>query len=313
MDGVLMGFSVIAVPVVIGVVACLLAPETAQKMRTGITPLVYFIANPLLMVTVVADTDVRAVAGIYTPLALALALISAAVFTLYGVLARRSRAQIAVGAMSASYANAGNMGVPIALYVVGSTAPVVAVLLAQLLFLAPLYITVFGLIRGAESGETSARRRAGTIVRSVLNPITLGVVVGAVLSLARWRPPEMLWEPVTMIGQSSIPLMLLAFGIALAQQRPFAERSAIGDDVVGIFCKLAVMPLAAWVLGGPVFGLSGAELLGVVAMGALPTAQNVFIFAAHHGMPTTTAKDITFATSVLSLPAVMLAAWLLGA
>lgn len=312
MDGLFIGFSVIAVPVLIGVIVSWTAPDTAKVMRMGITPLVYYIANPLLMVTLVAETDVREVAGVYTPLALGAALLSAAVFALYGVLAKRPVGQIAVGAMSGSYANAGNMGVPIALYMVGSSAPVVAVLLAQLLVLAPLYITVFGLIRQRDSGRGAARGRAGMIIRSVLNPVTLGVLAGAIVSLVPGDPPEPLWEPVTMIGRAGIPLMLIAFGIALAQQRPFAMRTALADDVVSVLCKLLVMPGAAWALGGPILGLQGAELVGVVAMAALPTAQNVFIFASHHGMPTTTAKDVTFATSVLSLPVVMLVAWLMG-
>ena len=96
------------------------------------------------MVVLVSGTDVTLVAGLYTPLALGTAVITAGLFAGYGLLARRSAADIAVGAMSSSYVNAGNIGVPIALYMVGTTAPVVAVLLAQLLVLAPMYLTIFG-------------------------------------------------------------------------------------------------------------------------------------------------------------------------
>lgn len=44
--------------------------------------------------------------------------------------------------MGSSYVNAGNIRVPVAIYAVGSTDPVVAVLLAQLLVIAPIHLTV---------------------------------------------------------------------------------------------------------------------------------------------------------------------------
>src|SRR5690348_12304931 len=43
-----------------------------------------------------------------------------------------------IGALSASYVNAGNLGIPIASYVLGNAALVAPTLLLQLLFLQPL-------------------------------------------------------------------------------------------------------------------------------------------------------------------------------
>ncbi|OSM43209.1 AEC family transporter [Nesterenkonia sp. PF2B19] len=333
MEGVLLGFSVVAVLVLIGAGTAAIAPQKARSAQRGVTPLVYYITNPCLMVVLVSQTDVRMVAGLYAPLALGIAGITAVVFSAYGLLALRRRrrrpmpdgdgarasardggasgaatgADVAVGAMASCYVNAGNIGVPIALYMVGTTAPVVSVLLAQLLVLAPLFLTLFGLL-----GRSGGPSRARTILGSMLNPVTVGVLIGAVLSLLDRRPPEVIWEPVRMLGEASIPLMLLIFGMALWQERPFAVRERRVDAVVGTVCKVVVMPVVAWALAGPVFGLTGAELLGVVAMAALPTAQNVFVFGLHHWMPVTVAKDVTFASSLLSLPVVLLAAWLLG-
>ncbi|GAA1174852.1 AEC family transporter [Nesterenkonia xinjiangensis] len=322
MEGVLLGFSVVAVLVLIGAGTAVLAPEKARAIQRGVTPLVYYITNPCLMVVLVTQTDVRLVAGLYAPLALAIAGATAAVFTVYGLLALRRRrrsqsqtpgrprtgAEVAVGAMASSYVNAGNIGVPIALYMVGTTGPVVSVLLAQLLVLAPLYLALFGLL-----GSSGAESRARTILGSMLNPVTVGVLIGAVLSLLDLRPPDSIWEPVRMLGEASIPLMLLVFGMALWQERPFTVQERRLDGVVGTVCKVVVMPVIAWVFAGPGLGLEGSELVGVVAMAALPTAQNVIVFGMHHGMPITVAKDVTFASSMLGLPVVLLVAWLLGA
>lgn len=123
-----------------------MAPGKAHGINKGLVPLVYYVTNPCLMVVVVAGTDVRVVAGLYTPLALAIALLTALVFALICLVLKRFAADIAVGAMASSYANVGNIGVPVAIYAVGSTAPVVAFLLAQLLVLAPMYLLIFGMV-----------------------------------------------------------------------------------------------------------------------------------------------------------------------
>lgn len=314
MDGVLLGFSVVAVLVVVGTVTSALSKDVATRIQRGATPLVYYITNPCLMVVLVSQTDVRLIAGLYAPLALGTAVVTALCFVVFGLLARRTVGDIAVGAMASSYVNAGNIGVPIALYVVGSTAPVVSVLLGQLLVLAPLYLTVFGLIaeRSRTAEGATPKSRYGTILRSMFNPVTLGVLVGGALSLADWQPHEVVWEPIRMVGEASIPLMLIIYGIALQQERPFKVRERIPDSAVSTACKTLVMPLVAWALAGPLVGLSGTELLGVVAMAALPTAQNVYLFGVHYGMTTTVPKDVTFASSFLALPVTLLAAWLLA-
>lgn len=311
MDGVLLGFSVVAVLTLLGITTAALAKDTALTIQRGLTPLVYYITNPALMVVLVSGTDVTLVAELYTPLALAIALITGAVFVVYGAVLRRPKADVAVGAMSSSYVNAGNIGVPIALYMVGSTAPVVAVLLAQLLVLAPMYLTVFGLL-ASRQGKAEATSRWRMIISSVFNPTTLGVIVGVVLSLTGGEMPSFVWEPLRMVGEASIPLMLIIFGMALWRQRPFTEANYVQDSIVAGICKNLVMPIVAWTLAGPLLGLSGEDLLGVVAMAALPTAQNVLLFGMHYGVPVTAAKDTIFTSAISSLPLILLAAWFIG-
>jgi predicted permease len=115
-----------------------------------------------------------------------------------------------------------------------------------------------------------------------------------------------------MLGHASIPLLLMMFGMSMYGQRPFTQRHLLPDLVWASFVKLAVMPVAAWAVARFAFGLQGIELLGVVVMAALPTAQNVFLFSSQFRMPSTLARDVSFLSSVLSLPAVLLAVLLLG-
>ena len=76
--------------------------------------------------------------------------------------------------------------------------------------------------------------------------------------------------------------------------------------------KLVVMPLIGWAVAHFVFGVSGVPLLGVVAMAALPTAQNVFLFSSKFKMPTELVQNVILVSSLLCLPVILVAALLLG-
>ncbi|MFW3387779.1 UNVERIFIED_CONTAM: AEC family transporter [Kocuria sp. CPCC 205274] len=324
MTGVLLGFGVVAVLTAVGFATAALLPGEARTMRSGLTPVIYYLTNPALMVVLVAGTDLGAVLGVYTPIALATAAVAGALFALYsGLVLCRGAARTAVGAMASSYVNAGNIGLPIALYAVGSAAPVVSVLLAQLLVIAPLYLLVFSwttrpsrragpgaAIRTAAPGRTSTST-GRTIVRSVANPVTVGTAAGVLLSATGLAVPEVLWVPLEMLGQASVPLLLLLFGMGLHGQRPFRNRALVPDVLGGTLVKVVAMPVLAWAIGRFGFGLGGTELLGVVVMAALPTAQNVFLFSSQFRMPANAARDIILLSSFLSFPAVLLAGLLL--
>lgn len=312
MEGVLLGFSIVLIIIGIGLLSAVLLPrDTTRQIQVGLTPTIYYITNPLLMVVLVAEIDLRALVGVYAPAALATAVVAGGVYALVSWLVlKRPPAQTAVGAMSSSYVNAGNIGLPIALYAVGSSVPAVSVLVTQLLVIAPVYLTLFGLL--SRQAGSAQPRLARTILRSVANPVTVGTALGAVLALADFTPPEVLWTPLEMLGQASIPLLLFAFGLSLATQRPFRDRAQLPDIVWGSVVKLALMPAAAWLLGDLAFGLQGAELFGVVAMAALPTAQNVYLFSSQFKLPNLLVRDIVFSSAVLSLPVILVVALLLG-
>lgn len=314
MDGVLTGFGIVLILIAIGFAAAVLLPGQTPAMQKGLTPAIYYITNPALMFILLAETDLGAVMGVFTPIALITAAVAGGVFALLSrFVLRRSAAQTAVGAMGSSYVNAGNIGLPIALYAVGSSTPVVSVLLAQLLVVAPIYLALFSWCTRRASAEPAGARTGwmtGT-VRSLANPVTVATAAGALFAGAGWTLPDVLWTPIEMLGHATIPLLLVLFGMGLHGQKPLAERSVRSDVLVSLAVKLVFMPAVAWAVGHLVFGISGTALFGVVVMAALPTAQNVYLFSAQFRMPVTAARDVIFLSSMLSLPAIGVIALLL--
>ncbi|MFD2024944.1 AEC family transporter [Promicromonospora aerolata] len=331
MSGVLLGFAIVLVLVAVGFVAAWLLPGEAHAMQRGISPLVYYITNPALMFLLLSNADLGAVLRTYTPIAL---ITAAATGLLYAVVAggllRRRAGPVAAGAMASSYVNAGNIGVPIALYAVGTAAPVVSVLIAQLLVIAPVYLSVFAWCRhradraadsaaaaanadgpdGADGTTGGASGLGVTLGRSLANPVTVATALGLLAATVSMDLPAVLSQPVEMLGNASVPLLLLLFGLSLRGQRPMG-REARAEVVLGTALKALVMPALAWAVGRFLFGLDGIELLGVVLMAALPTAQNVFLFAGHFRLATTSVRDITLLSMVLALPVSLLVTLLL--
>ncbi len=66
--------------------------------------------------------------------------------------------------------------------------------------------------------------------------------------------------------------------------------------------KNVVHPALAWLVGGPLLGLTGTALLAVVVCAALPTAQNVFGYAVRYDRGVILARDAALTTTVVSVP-----------
>ena len=117
--GVLVGLAVIGAVIAVGYIAarCGLGGEPTVS---ALTRTAFFITNPVLLFTVVLESDLTVVFSAYVPLAILTASATALLYVLASRLwFRRPLAETAVGAMASSYVNANNIGIPIMLYALG--------------------------------------------------------------------------------------------------------------------------------------------------------------------------------------------------
>lgn len=306
MGGVVSGILIVSAVIAVGYLAArfrILGPE----VQGALTRTAFHITNPALLYTVVAGSDIRAALGTDAPLAL---LSAAAVGLLYWLLSflffRRPAAETAVGAMASSYANANNIGIPVSLYAVGTAQHVAPVLLVQLLVLAPFYLTLLGVFSGARISWKKV------LLQPLSNPMIIASALGVVVALTGWQEPELLQKPVDMLAGGAVPMVLLAFGLSLAGRAPLQKDDGRTETLVATFLKIAGMPVIVWTLGRFVFGLEGQHLLASVIMAALPTAQNVFLFASPYGRGMTVARDVILCTTILCVGALLVVAWAAG-
>ncbi|MFD6948734.1 hypothetical protein A6A08_15235 [Nocardiopsis sp. TSRI0078] len=309
MSGVLVGFGVITSVVVLGYMLGRI-PLLGSGAKEVLTRLAFYVASPALLFTILADVDLSVLVSapvlvsVLSVASAALAFIALALVRRWGV------GRTTVGALASSYVNAGNLGIPIAVYVLGDASLVAPILLTQLLFMAPVALTVLDLVGGGVRGVGPVLRRAlGTPFR---NPVVIASLAGVAVSASGWAPPEPLMEPFHLIGGMAVPAMLLAFGISLHGSEFPGRGPERVPVLVAVALKSVVQPLAAWALGSLVFGLDAFTLFSVVVLAALPTAQNVFNFAAQYRTGEVMVREVVLLTTLLTIPVLFAVTFLLG-
>jgi malonate transporter len=297
--GVLEGFGALAALIALGAVLAHVGFLTYAS-QTMLVRLAFWVASPALLLTVVADADVHAV---FSANLVASAGSVAGALVLYlllsRVLARRPAPETVVAALSSMYVNAGNLGLPVAAYVLGDAALVAPVILLQLVLLQPLALAV--LDRTTAGRSMGARQLA---LRTVRNPLMLGAVLGLVLALTGLSLPGVIRAPVDLLGGMAVPAMLLAYGVSLRLGPKPGAGSPARELALVVGLKLLVQPALA-VLIGLALGLQDTALYAVAVLAALPTAQNVFVLASRYDRGVVLARDAIFLSTIGSVPVIL--------
>jgi predicted permease len=302
--GVLEGFATISVVVAVGWLLAHLRilDETAQ---VALSRLAFHVASPALLLVVMQRTPLDAVlsANLWTSLASVLVVVATYLAIAIPRWPGRPLGDRVVASLSASYVNAGNLGIPISLYVLGDVSWVAPTLLLQLLVITPVVMALL---------DSDARGQRPTFWRSIRrmlsNPITLGALAGLLIAVLDVDLPRVVAAPVALLGDMAVPSMLVAFGISLRRgPRPAAGDSA-GHVALLVVLKTLVHPLVALGLGALAFGLRGQALFAVVVTAALPTAQNIFTYAVRYRREVHLARDVIFVSTFVSVAVILGAA-----
>lgn len=306
MEGVLTGFSIIGVVIAVGYVMA----------RSGIVPLesrlvlsriAFFVTTPALLFTVLSRADVSVLFSSFLLVSLLTVVVAAALYVLASRLFfRRPLPETVIGAAASSYVNSNNIGLPVAIYVLGDPQWVAPTLLLQLVLLAPTILTLLDV-------STSGRASVSAILTQPLrNPMIIASALGLAVAITGVDVPRPVLEPFSIIGNASVPLVLMAFGMSLRGQRPLEAGPARIEIIVASVLKSLVMPAVALLFGRFVFHLDSEHLFVVTVTAALPTAQNIFTFASRYDRGIAVARDTALITTVAAVPVLITVSLLLG-
>ncbi len=189
-----------------------------------------------------------------------------------------------VRAISATFGNTLQVGVPMATALFGE--PGLAIHVAIVSLHAMTLLTVLTALVELDiarerhalghSNAHLAKTLRKTLRNTIIHPVVLPVLAGLAWNLAGLPLPAVADEILHTLSLAVVPLCLVLIGMSLAYYGiGGAARGAIMLSVL----KLLVLPALVLVVAHWGFGLDGLPLAVVVMMAALPTGSNALIFA----------------------------------
>ncbi|QKW08793.1 AEC family transporter [Streptomyces sp. NA04227] len=307
MEGVLSGFAVIVVVIAVGY-GIGRQGHLGENGPEVLTKLAFHVATPALLFTTLSRADLSVILSERLLITALCTATTAGVFIAVGAVRGWGVGRTTIGALCASYLNAGNLGIPIAAYVLGDASLIAPVLLFQQIVVTPIALTVLD-VSGA-GGKDPLWKQLTTPLR---NPLALSSLAGVTVAATGWEVPGPVLDPITLIGNMSIPAVLLALGISLCGSSlpggPGPERTPV---LLSTALKSLGQPLLAWFLAAEVFALHGEALLQVVVVAALPAAQNMFTYACRYGVAERLARESILLSTMVSAPVMVVIAAVLG-
>jgi len=189
------------------------------------------------------------------------------------------------------FPNAGNLGLPLALFAFGDEA----------LALAVPYFAVTSVLQHTLGQRIAAG--AGTGLRVLLTPNVLAILAAVAVKALALPVPVFLDETIGLVGDITIPLMLLALGVALGRLAVPRLGLSLVLGLLRIGLGLAAGVAVAWL-----FGLDGTARNVLILLSAMPVAVFTYLFAARYGRDSDVVAGAVMTStlvSLLTLPALL--------
>jgi malonate transporter and related proteins len=307
LDGVLKGFFVVGMVLLVGYILArtnALGPHGTKVLST----LTFMVGLPSLMFSTIASRHISEVLSQTGLISVVTALCCMALFALSGAIGRWGVRRTTIGALATGIVNSTNLGVPLSLYILGSATFVTPIMLFQLALVTPVALTILDL-----TDPGGKRTSVWSILSTPLrNPVTVAAILGVIVSAAGIELPALVLDPLKLVAQLTVPLMLIIFGMSLHGLSPRQDSVDRVPTLFAVVLKSAVQPVLAWLLAVFVFHLDTFSTFVVTACAILPTGQNVVLYAVRYGVGQNLAQSTAVITSALAIPLLLGAAWLFG-
>jgi hypothetical protein len=228
----------------------------------------------------------------------------------------------AFGALVAAFPNAGFMGVPLLVALLGESAagPVIGAILVDLIVTSTLCIALAQAHsdRSARDSQRSVLAAAVTALRGALgNPLPWAIGLGAAFAAMSLELIAPVAQIVRMLGDSATPVALFTIGTVLWRAGQHAHtRTPVGHFLPVAVIKLLLHPALVFALGTGARALgapvSGFGLMVLTLTAALPSASNVSVLAERYGADNGRVARIIMASTILAFGTFSICAWLFG-
>ena len=206
-----------------------------------------------------------------------------------------------IDGLTTSYANAGFLGFPLVLALIGESG-LAATLIATILTACVLFAIAIILIEFGLQQETS---RFDIILKTlkalVKNPLLIAPTLGTLVMLSPWEIPGPVDVYLKLVGGAAAPCALIALGLFLADRTANQKHEKWSTTGIFVILKLVVQPALTWVMAVPVLGLPGHMAHLAVLLAALPTGTGPFMLAEFYNRESVLTGRMILITTILSV------------
>jgi malate permease and related proteins len=258
----------------------------------ALTEIIVYLAAPCLVFTSLAGRSLFAV-DIAVICAGAIGMVGGVglLIWVYFVLFRfRSRGF----ALPVLFMNAGNMGMPLALFALGEPGLQRATLMFVIMSIFQYSLGIY-IVSGKGNWKEIFRL-----------PLPYATALGLSFNVGQIVVPEPLFRPLAMLGYSTIPLMLVSLGYRLHDVRSLRWGHALGGALLRV--------CGGFVAAYTTVAIIGAQDINrqlILLYGSLPAAVVNFVLTEKYGQDPELAASIVVLSTMLSLCAIPMVLWLI--
>ena len=197
--------------------------------------------------------------------------------------------------LAAVFSNAGFMGIPLEQAILGDAG----------VFYGVVYIVVFNLFMWSwglctmEKGE--GRKEKGFSLKTVVNPGTVGLVLGAPFFFLSMKLPTVIGMPLHHMANLNTPLAMIVIGYALAGAE-FGKVLRTGSIYVATLVRLVICPLLVIAALYPFrHALDRNMMLAMTIAASAPVAAMVSMFASKFNRDVDVSVAVVSGTTLLSI------------
>ena len=254
-------FAVISPVLVCGAIGYIWARKGHDYDSQFVSKLVFNIAAPCLVVSSISQVQLDP--ALLRQMALAAAVTMIVLLTLGFIVIKVLGHELPVYLPSLVFPNVGNMGLPLCWFAFGDHGLALAV--AYFMVMSILHFSV-GMAIGSGDKITAAH--------FFKNPIMWSVAIAVALVLSAQQLPLWLANSVKLIGNMTIPLMLITLGVSLAQLKLKHWKVGLFYSTLRLLLGGATALIVVWL-----FDLQGMAAGVVILQGIMPVAVFNYLFA----------------------------------
>lgn len=209
-----------------------------------------------------------------------------------------------VFALGGIFSNNVMLGLPIATVMLGERAiPSVALVLVFNGLILWTLATVS--VEWFKHGALNLKGFGKTAISVLKNPLIIAILSGTLFSLTGVPLPQMVDQPISMLGKIAVPLALVALGMSLAA---YQMKEGLRESYAICLLKLIVQPLVIWALAW-LIGLPPLESKVVVLLGSMSVGINVYLMSQQFNVlkgPAATSMLLSTIFSAVTTPVLLM-------